>query len=175
LGADLVLLLLPAPALPAAGGASRWPAPAVGPGAGVGAALHLLEEGDVLLPVVPSSRDLNTLVGMLQWAIAAPPPPAFLQRIAGGQTAREPETGCFRLLFLGMDPTPAATLAQRLMDRVQEMNSQRAPGRRLGLNIAGSAAVARDLAGVVREACGWNMSRLGPTLYPADSELENPA
>jgi hypothetical protein len=63
-------------------------------------------------------------------------------------------TPVFRLLFLGMDSVPAATLTQRLSTRLRPL--RRTPTVRF----AGAAQVARDLGPLVRASCGWSLATM---------------
>lgn len=93
--------------------------------------------GDVLMPVEPNRSKLGH-------AITA------LERV--GQLREPGEIGAFRLLFLGMEPTAAATLAHRMATKVNLPSEM--------LASAGAATVARDLSSVVLAASGWNLARI---------------
>ncbi len=66
--------------------------------------------------------------------------------------ASDSEITGFRLLFVGLEPAPALTLAARLATKLRPSPAT--------LHVAGAARVARDLASVVRAAAGWNLASL---------------
>ncbi len=66
--------------------------------------------------------------------------------------ASDSEITGFRLLFVGLEPAPALTLAARLAVKLRPSQAT--------LHVAGAARVARDLASVVRAAAGWNLASL---------------
>jgi hypothetical protein len=131
--------LLAAPADPAAGDDAAdlllWLLPESGLARG--------PRGDVLVPVLAGSADLARTQ-------------SALERVARA-AAQRGETRAFRLLFLGMDQGPAATLAHRMALRAGRAGGD---GAAAAVVPAGAAQVARDLMPVVRAAAGWSLATM---------------
>jgi len=128
-GCDLILLLLPAAA----------------------AAAHV-PAGDVLVPLLPTAPELAASLRDIERLRSRMATAARSQSESGppGRTT----TPVFRLLFLGMDAGPAATLAQRLSIGLRPL--RRPPT----VQFAGAVQVARDLGPVVRAAGGWSLATM---------------
>jgi hypothetical protein len=101
-----------------------------------------LPDTDVLVPVLPEPQDIASQCAVLRDADRV-----LAQRVDG------PVTGQFRLLFLGMGQDAAATLAQRLVHKINMTGP-------MVFEFAASARVARDLLEVARAAAGWSTGRL---------------
>lgn len=102
--------------------------------------------GDLLVPLGTDAAQMTRTLRDLDGLAAAGEPLAPQERAA--------TTPVFRLLFLGMDAAPAATLAQRLSIRLRPL--RRTPAVRF----AGAAQVARDLGPLVRASCGWSLATM---------------
>ncbi len=102
--------------------------------------------GDLLVPLGTDAAQITRTLRDLDGLPAA-----------GGSLAPRDRPGVmpvFRLLFLGMDAVPAATLTQRLSTRLGPL--RRTPTVRF----AGAAQVARDLGPLVRASCGWSLATM---------------
>jgi len=101
---------------------------------------------DVLVPLRPESAQIARTLRDLDHASAAGQPRS--------SPAGAAVTPAFRLLFLGMDAAAAATLTQRLSDRLRALR------RPTAVHFAGAVQVARDLAPVVRASYGWTLATM---------------
>jgi hypothetical protein len=102
--------------------------------------------GDLLVPLGTDAAQMTRTLRDLDGLAAAGEP--LTQRERPGATP------VFRLLFLGMDAAPAATLAQRLSTRLRPLC------RTPTVRFAGAAQVARDLGPLVRASCGWSLATM---------------
>jgi hypothetical protein len=102
--------------------------------------------GDLLVPLGTDAAQITRTLRDLDGLAAEGESLAARQRVG--------VTPVFRLLFLGMDAVPAATLAQRLSTRLRPL--RRTPAVRF----AGAAQVARDLGPLVRASCGWSLATM---------------
>jgi hypothetical protein len=111
---------------------------------------------DIVLAVLPST--CMQIVPAAEVVVPVLPPPRDLAfALADIRTVAErTDISVFRLLFLGMEPAAASTLAQRMAARVR-------PWSDAELVPAGSARLARDLARLVVAAGAWRLAALGPT------------
>lgn len=148
---DLVLLMLP-------------PEPATRLAAG-------LAGSEWLLPILPNGRDLASLLaaarataeGMNAALAAAVGTSAAL----AGARCQDGVTTVFRSLFLGMEETSAATLAQRMAVSAQLRASA---DLHIELKFGGAVRTGRDLARVVQSAAGWDLAQL---TLPQTENLES--
>jgi hypothetical protein len=99
--------------------------------------------GDLLVPLGTDAAQMTRTLRDLDGLASAGEPLAPREGVGA--------TPVFRLLFLGMDAGPAATLAQRLSMRLRPL--RRTPAVRF----AGAAQVARDLGPLVRASSGWSL------------------
>lgn len=108
-------------------------------------AMARLPAGDVLVPVLPEAAALARTQADLEHAL----------RVA----AQRGDIGAFRLLFLGMEPGSATTLAHRMAARAGRACGAQAAA---AAQAAGAVRIARDLLPVVRAAGSWPLAALGP-------------
>ena len=106
-------------------------------------AVARLPAGDVLVPILPDATSIAQSVHEIERILARQ-----VERELDRPAAR-PVRSAFRLLFLGMDAGPAATLAQQLASRCSPL-----------LRLAGAARIGRDLGDVVRAAGDWSLATL---------------
>lgn len=142
---DIVLMVLP-------------PEPAVRLGAG-------LAGSDWLLPILPNSRDLAVLLS------AACATAEGMSAAIAQATGQEGETTVFRSLFLGMEPTSAATLGARMNERIAASAPWQArAGLPMEMKFSGAVRTGRDLARVVQSAAGWDLAQV---TLPSTENLES--
>lgn len=127
-------------------------------GACCAAADTSLEGLDLVLLLLPASAFDRLPAGdaLVPLPAAAPAIARALDDLACA--AQRADIGAFRLLFLGMDPGAAATLAQRIAARPGGLRGATRTAR--GATLAGAVQVGRDLMPVVRAAGGWSLARI---------------
>lgn len=108
-------------------------------------AMVRMPAGEVLVPVLPESTALAHTQADLEHALRA--------------AAQRGDIGGFRLLFLGMEPGSATTLAHRMAARAGRACGAQAAA---AVQAAGAVRIARDLLPVVRAAGSWPLAALAP-------------